>query len=249
MGLKLRIKKLEDVAEGLRAMYKAEGEEFVLDVDGVVAKEKLDEFRNNNIALQRQLDALKDVDPAKYRELIKVQEDIEAGKLIAAGKVDEAVELRTKNMKTELEGRATTAEKALETANGQLAALMIDAAARSAAAKLGVKGTALDDVVLRARAIYRMKDGVPTPIDSKGQTIFGKDGSSPMPIDEWAVKLKSKEAPHLFEGSSGSGAGGGNRSPGGKDPSQMSPQELITAGLSELGGGRTMMPNLPAEQT
>jgi hypothetical protein len=146
-------------------------------------------------------------------------------------------------MKTELEGRATTAEKALSKAHDQLATLMIDAAARSAAAKLGVKGTALDDVVLRARTIYKMKDGVPTPENEKG-VIYGKDGTTPMPIDEWAVELK-KTASHLFEGSSGSGAGGGNRT-GTKDVSKMTPSELIQDGLNELAGHR-LQGDLPRE--
>jgi hypothetical protein len=122
---------------------------------------------------------------------------------------------------------------------------MIDAQARTVAAKLGVKSTALDDVVLRARAIYAMENGVPVPKNEKG-VIFGKDGATPMPIEEWGTELK-KTAPHLFEGSNGSGAGGGGRNAT-TDLSKMKPVDLIQQGLSEMAG-HGLMSNLPKEGT
>lgn len=241
MGLKFMIDKLEDVPENVRGLYRPEGDKFVLDVEGAVQKERLDEFRTNNINLQKQLDALKGVDPVKYRELVNIQRQIEEGELIKAGKVDEVVNLRVSAMKEELEGRATSAEKALQKANDQLAAMMIDSQARTVAAKLGAVPSALDDVVLRARALYTMDGGVPVPKDDKG-VVFGRDGASPMSIEEWAQRLK-KDAPHLFHGSQGSGAAGGNRSPV-KDLSKMTPIDLIREGLSET---TSLVPDLPRE--
>lgn len=232
MAMKMRIAKLEDVAEGVRSLYKADGEGFVLDVEGAVPKERLDEFRNNNIQLQQQLDKLKDVDPVKYRELIEIQRQIDEGKLLKEGKVEEVVQGRVALMRTSLEGERDTFKSRAERAESQLSTLLIDSAVKNEALKLGVAPTALDDVVLRARATYRMVDGVPTPHNEKGEVVYGKDGRSPMPMSDWVEGLK-KNAPHLFQGSQGGGANGGTRT-GHTDLSKASPTSKIAAGLSTV---------------
>lgn len=241
MGLKYQIAKLEDVPENVRSLYRQEGTVFVLDAEDVVPKTRLDEFRTNNIQLQQQLDKLKDVDPVKYAELIKLQQEVEEGQLIKAGKLEEAVNLRVTNMKKDLETQLNGAQTALQQANSQLAVLMIDNAVRQEAVKNGALPTALDDVVLRARTVYSMEKGQPVPKDDKGQIIYGKDGQTPMSMADWLVSLK-KNAPHLFAGSQGSGAGGGRGTPGGTDTSKLTPSQKIALGLSM---GANSLPNLP----
>lgn len=234
MGLKFKIAKLEDVGENVRSLYKANGTDgFVLDAEGVVESSRLDEFRNNNILLNQQLAALKDVDPKKYQELLDLDRKVKEKELIAKGDVDGLVELRTKAMKEELESKVNTTSTALQSANAQLAVLMIDNAIRDQAMKAGIVTTAMDDVLLRARATYVMENGNPVPKGPDGKIIYGKDGVSPMPMSEWITGLK-KTAPHLFAGSSGSGAGGGSR-PGHVDLSKASPLEKINAGLAAGG--------------
>src|SRR5574337_522222 len=105
MGLKYTIAKLEDGEEAVRPLYVQQGDKFVLDVDGVVAKEKLDEFRNNNIELQKQIEKYKDVDPVKYRELMAIQKKITEKELLDKGEVDQLVNLRVAAMRDELEGK------------------------------------------------------------------------------------------------------------------------------------------------
>lgn len=243
MAYKYRIAKLEDVPDNLRAMYKADGDAFVLDVEGVVPKERLDEFRNNNTQLQQQLERLKDVDPVKYRELVDLQRQITEGELLKKGDVEGVVNSRVTAMKAALESERDGFKVRAETSESRLSALLIDAAARTEALKLGVVTTALDDVVLRARMSYQMKDGVPTPLDDKGQVVYGKDGKTPMPMTDWLGGLK-KTAPHLFAISAGGGAGGGNRTANG-DLTKASPVDKIAAGMA-MGG---LMGNLPSEQS
>lgn len=243
MGLKYRIKKLEDAPEAVRGLYKADGEEFVLDAEGVVPKERLDEFRDNNIALQKQLEKLKDVDPVKYRELMNLQREVEEGQLLKAGKIDEVVNSRVTAMKRSLEEERDGFRARAETSEAQLSVLLIDSAVRSEALKLGAVPTALDDVVLRARTVYKMKDGAAVPHNDKGEVVFGRDGKTPMPMTDWVVTLK-KTAPHLFANSQGGGAGGGVRT-GGVDMSKASAVDKINLGL-EQGG---LLGRLPAEQS
>lgn len=235
MPFKYKLATLDGLPEAHKILYKPEGSEFVLDAEGVVPKEKLDEFRNNNITLQQQLDKLKDVDPAKYRELIKISKQVEEGELIKAGKLDEVVALRVGEMKAALETQITEKDTLLQQTTSQLSILLIDNQVKSAALTLGIHPTAVDDIVLRARGVFTVDKGAPVPKDASGNVIYGKDGSTPMSIQDWAQGLK-KTAPHLFIGSVGSGAGGG-RGNGSADISKMTPSQKIAYGLSQGGTG------------
>jgi hypothetical protein len=241
VALKYRIKKLDDVPEAVRTLYKADGEEFVLDAEGIVPKERLDEFRDNNILLQKQLEKLKDIDPVKHRELMELQREVEEGKLLKAGKIEEVVSSRVGAMKRALEEERDGYKTRAESSESQLSVLLIDSAVRNEALKLGVVNTALDDVVLRARTVYKMKDGAAVPHNDKGEVVFGKDGKTPMPMTDWVVALK-KTAPHLFASSQGGGAGGGLRT-GGIDMSKATAVDKINMGL-EAGG---LLSKLPTE--
>src|SRR5574337_84483 len=245
MGLKYTIAKLEDVEEAVRPLYVQQGDKFVLDVDGVVAKEKLDEFRNNNIELQKQIEKYKDVDPVKYRELMAIQKKITEKELLDKGEVDQLVNLRVAAMRDELEGKLNVSNTELTKAQGQLHVLLIDNVVKSAAIKLGVLPEAVEDVVLRAKGVYVVENGVPTPKGADGKMIYGKDGSSPMGVEEWLMNLKNS-ARHLFVGSQGSGAGGGRGGPGKMDVTKMTPTEKIAYGLSQ---GVSSMSRLPADSS
>lgn len=233
MALKYLIEKLEDVAEGLRGEYKRrEDGKYVLDVDGAVDKSKLDEFRNNNIELQKQIDKFKNIDPTKHAELLELQRKLQEKELLEKGDVDKLVALRVENMKTDYEGRLNDLTTKYTTANGQLSTLMIDNVLKTEAIKVGVLPTAVDDVVLRARTVYVIENGVPTPKGQDGKVIYGKDGQNPLAVGDWLKDLK-KTAPHLFAGSQGSGAGGGNNH-GGPDTSKMTAVDKIAAGLTQM---------------
>ena len=240
MGMKFQIAKLEDVPENVRHMYVARDGQYFLDVDGVVPKERVDEFRNNNIELQKQIDRYKGIDPTKHAELLAIQQEMEEGKLIKEGKVAEVVDLRVKTMKATYDGQIAEYGQKLTVANRQLETLLVDNVVKTAAIKNGVVPSAVDDVVLRAKTVYTVVDGVPTPKGADGQVIFGKDGKTPMPVDEWLISLRST-ATHLFQGSTGSGAGGGGNG-GGKDMSKMSPVDKINAGLAARGTGLRDLP-------
>jgi hypothetical protein len=231
MGLKYRITKLEEVPETVRNLYTPEGDAFVLQVEGAVPKDKLDEFRSTNIQLSQQLEKFKNIDPAKYNELVDLQRQLNEGELLKAGKIDEVVNGRVAAMRAELENQRDTFKTRAEKSESQLALLMIDSAARTEAVKLGVEPTALDDVVLRARGVYRMVEGSAVPQDAEGKVIYGKDGTTPMAMTDWITGLK-KSAPHLFAGSRGGGAGGGGRAATGST-ANLSPAQKIALGLSQ----------------
>ncbi len=235
MKLKYKLDNLDGLDEALKGLYSQGSDgKFYLDVDGVVAKERLDEFRQTNVDLMKKIDSVKDVDLEKYKAWEEEHRKKAEGELINAGKVDELIEQRVKAMKDDYEAKIKVYEDRISTDNRRLEVLLIDNEVRAAAVKAGVAPSAVDDVLLRAKTVYSVKDGLPVALDSKGQTIYGKDGQTPLAIPDWVTGLK-ENASHLFVPSSGTGSNGG----GGPRPQSgnMSAAEKVRAGL-EAGNSK-----------
>jgi hypothetical protein len=74
------------------------------------------------------------------------------------------------------------------------------------ATKRGLRPTAIPDITARARTVFRLVDSAPRAYEADGQSVrVGKDGISPMTLDEW-VEQQVADAPHLFESNAGGGA-------------------------------------------
>lgn len=233
MSLKFVVDSVDGLSEDMAALYSKNADgKFYLEVEGAVAKTKLDEFRENNVRLLKDLEKFKNVDPAKYADLLKLQEKANEQKLIDAGEIDKVVEQRVGQMRTTYETEVTRLKDANSVAHRQLESLLIDSAVRDSAMKSGVYPSAVDDVLLRAKTTFQIKDGAPVPKDSAGNVIYSKDGSTPMSISDWTMGLK-KQAPHLFQGSQGGGAGGSGRLSV-ETTNKMSPNQKITAGLEGI---------------
>lgn len=234
MALKHKIEKLEDVAEGLRSLYEAGTGGFFLQVEGMVPKAQLDEFRNNNIVLMRERDELatkfKDVDVVKYREM-----------LAAAGKtpkeIEDAVQARVQKLNEEHTAALADVTGKLTSTTLQLNTVLVDGTLKSEAAKNGVLATALDDIVFRGRTVFKTEDGKLVATNDKGEKMYDTDGTSPLSVTSWLKEVK-KNAPHLFEGMRGAGAGGSGGGGGGgnQDVSKMTPAQKISYGISQQGG-------------
>jgi len=233
MSLKFVVDSVDGLSEDMAALYSKNTDgKFYLEVEGAVAKTKLDEFRENNVRILKELDKFKGVDPTKYADLLKLQEKADEKKLIDAGEIDKVVEQRVGQMRTTYETEVTRLKDANSVAHRQLESLLIDSAVRDSAMKSGVHPSAVDDVLLRAKTTFQIKDGAPVPKDSAGNVIYSKDGSTPMSISDWTTGLK-KQAPHLFQGSQGGGAGGSGRLSV-ETTNKMSPNQKITAGLEGI---------------
>lgn len=233
MKLKFKLDTLDGLDAAIAGLYEqgADGA-YYLSVDGAVDKSKLDEFRNNNVKLLKDLEKFKDVDPAKYQELLALAKKQEEKKLIDAGEIDKVVEQRVGEMKSTYENQLKTLTEQNSVAQRQLESLLIDNAVRDAAVKSGVQPTAVDDVLLRAKATFKIKDGNAVPVDAQGNVVYGKDGTSPMSVVDWTTGLK-KQAPHLFQGSQGGGAQGSGK--GNVDTSKLTSAQKIAQGLDSLG--------------
>lgn len=236
MALKAVIASLEDVAEGYRGLYTQVGDQYVLDLDDKDYKNRLSEFRDNNIeltkqaqaakALEEQLEALRTqaaqyegIDPEAAREAMEKMSAIEEKRLIDAGKLDEVVEqrvgARVERMQADYSGKIKALEEALDktqtnegTLRGRLTNVVIDNALQNAVTGVAsVRKGAMMDILSRGKQVWSLDDsGNPVPMRD-GEVIYGKDGKQPITMEEWGQSLLL-EAPYLFEGNAGGGAGG-----------------------------------------
>ena len=216
--LKPVIASLEEVAEPLRGEYKADGAgRYVLDTNveehpGLLQlKNSLANARSERNTAKENLEKLAGVDPVRYQELVKQDLLVKEGKLIAEGKLDELVALRTTALRDDLTGKLSQSEQRAQKLQADMDRLVIDNAVHSAAPKVGVKKTATEDVIERARRTFTSKDGQAVAMKDS-QVVYGKDGITPLGIEEWVAGLPAV-APHLFEESKGSGAPGNGNPP------------------------------------
>lgn len=228
MKLKFKVKTLDGIPEELHGLYvQLDDGTYMLSVDGVVEKSKLDEFRTNNIDLLKKLDQFKDVDPEKLKEMVETQRKLDEKKLIDAGDIEGLVAKRVTALKQEYDAANSELTSKLDLSMRQLETLLIDNKVRDHASAVGVAPSAIQDVLLRAKSVFKVEDGQPVAIDHEGNKIYSKDGVSPVSVKEWVTDLKTT-APHLFMQSQGSGSG---TTTGPRSTANMSAVEKIAAGL------------------
>jgi len=235
MPLKFKYKSKEEIPAEHLTFYVERDGAFVLDAEGAVEKYRVDEFRNNNVTLKKQLDELlkkfEGIDPDDARKLFEQRQKLEEGQLLKEGDVEKIVLARVKAAIEPIEKRAQAAEQSAVKVSERLADIEINRAAIVAGSKLGLRASAIPDLTLRARTVFRMVDGKAAAFDADGKTpLYGADGLTPLTLDEWAAKLVV-EAPHLFEpnaggGATGSGSGGAGYS--GKNPFKRGPDWNLT---------------------
>jgi len=232
MAVKLVLDTIEGVDQHIAALYeKQEDGKYRLDDEGAVPREKLDEFRNTNIDLLRKLDGFKGVDPAKYQNLLGLEKKLTDKELIEAGKVDEVVSARVATMKSEHDGIVSQLNEQLSTSTRQLESLLIDSAVRVKALEAGVLPTAVDDVMLRAKTIFKIVNGQAVP-HQDGKPMYGKDGVSVLSVDEWVGSL-AKSATHLFGQTQGGGAPGTRTTSRPGNSKTLTSVQKISAGLAK----------------
>lgn len=237
MPLKFKFKTRDEIPAEQASLYVERDGAWVLDAEGVVEKSKLDEFRNNNVALIKERDELKKrfegIDPDEVRRLAEEKQRLE---LQAQGhkpeEIEKIVEGRVKSLKSEWEKQVSGLTNERDALNARLTTIQIDQGVTTVATKRGLRPTAIPDITSRARSVFRLVNGVPTAFEADGKSVrYGKDGITPMTLEEW-IDTQVSEAPHLFESNAGSGAAS-NASGGGANKSVKNPFRKETWNLTE----------------
>lgn len=214
--LKAIISKLDEVAEPFREFYELDPatQKYILSAEvedhpsvrGLKnAHERTKEEKKRS---EEEFKAkFEGIDPDLARKLMDEHQKQQDKKLIDAGEVDklveQKVEQRVKKMQDEFARKEGELTAALNKSNGKLEELLITTGVQAAATKAGVRPTAVDDVLLRAKQTYKIKDGAAIPFDGEA-IVYGKDGKTPLAFDEWVTDLHQR-APHLFNEPVGAG--------------------------------------------
>ena len=225
--LKPVIDSLDQVTEDLRPHYLAEGDQFVLQMDGdprgFVARDthveqvnKVAEFRDFNVKLKadledrdltlKKLDAYKDLDPDAARSALAKVAELQKKGVSKASDVDDAVKSALQSFKTseldplrQLLTDEKTARQAADLKVSQ-ASLKNEVLAQFKAA--GGQDAAIDYVVSRAGDVFRVD----------GDRLVARDGiystdspGEPLSLGEWMTK-QTREIGFAFGSSNGGGA-------------------------------------------
>lgn len=250
---------LDAVPEGLKEFAK-EGEDGQFAVN-VVPNSKLDEFRNKNIELSKQVESLApfvarvkniagenfDEFEGELKNLRDIARRVQDGELKTDDQIENAVQERIKLLRDGYEEnnkalarQLAEKEQQAQTLSQRLERTRIDKEVTAAVIvpESGVRPEALPDVLERAYRIFKVEDNGLIP--KKGEsTIYGADGATPMTVTEWLVKLRD-EAPHYFKSNAGGGAGGGKEEKvGGFTPEQIAkmPAQQRLELANKLKGG------------
>ena len=217
MALKFKFKSRDEIPAELANLYVEREGAFVLDAEGVIEKSKADEMRNHNIDLRKQLEDLNarfdGIDPVEVKKLAEEKRKLE---LLAQGhkpeELDRLVGERIKGLKADWDKQLSTVTTERDSLTSRLTAIQIDQGVLTVATKRGLRPTAIPDITARARVVFKLVNGAPRAFEADGTTLrYGKDGVSPMTLEEW-VDAQVSDAPHLFESNAGGGAasnGGG----------------------------------------
>lgn len=214
----------EEIPEGLVDFYVEKDGKWVPEgIEGDTTADRITEFRNNNVALRQEKEALEaklasipTIDPDRLARLEEIEQRIqgdEEAKLISEGKMDEVLARRTDAMRDEHKTVVTAKDELIGALTGErdtfrteLTTLRLNGELDAALAAKGykLKPGAAPDAYRRTHERFEMNNEGVTQA-KKG--VYGAD-TNPLGMEEHVAKL-AKEAGFLFESSQGGGSEGG----------------------------------------
>ena len=238
MALKATIAKTdyEALPEALRTMYVAQGDKFVLDVEGGIAspaelteaRTKLNEFRENNRTMHGELQELrplkerfKDIDPEEVKRLKKIEDDMKI-KGIKPDQIGEFIKTEIEKATKPLVDKLAAEETARVTAQRVADQARFKELVTEPATKAGVTSKSVRHVLRDAGDLFELNDT--------------KDGLRPKtgvthPSPEAWLESLAKTDDYLFEQSTGGGANGGAA----RGIGRTGARELVNPTSEEMG--------------
>lgn len=253
MAFSLTYEKEDQIPEEFKGTAKQVDGKFVVNV---VSSTKLDEFRDKNISLVKEKEVLEGFKASvkttlgtdNLEEFAKdlpgmkeAHQKVKDKTLVEAKGLNEAIEERTREMKTSFEAQLKEAgtnaqrlQEALTSTSMKYKTMMIQSAINTALldGKSGLRPDAIPVIMDRALKTFRVNEQEQV-IPYQGDTIlYGADGATAMSPVEWLKKL-GEELPFLLKESAGGGGGGGGNRGGSVDTSKMTPAQKMALGRSQ----------------
>lgn len=239
----------------LRPFYVEREGKFVLDVEGFVPstevhtlKTEVAKFRDNNIALMKERDTLKEtvtkfdgIDPEEYKTTkaeydklkgkgVKGADDLEAA-------IAKAVAAATKPISDKLQEESTARQTAQAAADAATFRELFSTDAK----KVGVRPASMRHVLREASEKFSLKDGVIVPKDGVKHPT---DPLKTLTTEEWLQQLVKTDE-YLFEpsvggGANGSAAGGGGGNANARKLINPTPEEM-GRNMDDIASGKAVV--------
>ena len=208
-----------------KTFYKADGDNYRLEVDGAVDKSKLDEFRTSNVQLLKDAEKFKDVDLDAYSKVMEQQRKIRDDELIKKGDVDTLLKEKTNNMRSDFEAKIATLTGDYEGMSGKYSSLItkheIEGAATKAFTEYKISPDAHDAVMAQIKSKFVFDNG--QVVAKNGDVIeAGENGN--LTVSEFV-----KNQPEMFKVQSSGGAGNGGQGTAGSGNTMTSTQRIAAA--------------------
>lgn len=263
MAIQYTYDDVASIPEGFESLYTQNdaGTFTMSEVEGVADKGKIDEFRENNIDLRKQIEdhatnmsnlesKFSGVDLDKWKEfqekesaMAETQRKIDDQELIDKGDVETLVERRVNevlaakdkelgSVRGDYDSKVSNLQDQLMNYESQMSSLVIDRELAALSTDRGVAASAVEDVLTRGRATFKVEDGRPVAYDNDGLKMYGADAITPLSVGEWLDGL-SDNAPHLFNKSTGTGASQPTSTPA-QTNAGGNATDMILAGLKTL---------------
>jgi hypothetical protein len=230
LKFKLNKEAYEALSEAEKSFYKADGDNYQLDVEGAVDKDKLAEFRNTNIELSKKMDMFKDVDLDKWNELQKLEQDNKDKELIDKKDFDGLIEQKTAAVRSDYEAKLQAITEENQELSGKYTSTVskyeIEGAATKAFSAHKINPDFNPAVLAEIRSMFTVDNGQVVAKDGD-KILTGKNGN--LTIDEF---IASKPESYKIQSNAGNGRGG-NGQPLQSNSNQKG-SDLIREGLSEL---------------
>ena len=242
----------EDVPEAHRDLYEERDGKFVFaGVEGLVEKQRLDEFRTSNIKLQKDIQALRaqfeGIDPDEVKtmreqlgELTKKEQQLQEEQLLKDKNHEELRKQWTKEVVTERDKGFRERDARISTLTERLNQLLMTDQLRSIGVKKKLQDWGVEDLVTIGSQVAALDEhGEPVVYETRNgqRSIVLNDNAEPMTLEEWADKqiairpgwLPPSSGGGSHHQSSGSNGAAVPRMPN-KPPSQWTTEEKVAFG-------------------
>ena len=219
---------LKIIKDDLSNDYKAKLDE---EVTGLKAKNE--ELLGKNKEYKTRADLFEGMDHEAAKEALELVEKNEDIKLIKDGKIDELVDQKTSQMRSdheaaigELNSKLVSQTERADKFEGLYNIKTVDDALREVAVKAGVRDTAITDVLLRGRGIFSVAEDGSVEARGADGKLLKTDDEKILTTTNWVESLKTV-SPHYWPESEGAGAGRGRGATG--NPNDIDSQMTAAA--------------------
>lgn len=246
-----------EVPEHFKGEYVQQSDgSYHLKVEGEIpevkqANDRVVEFRNNNIALQKKNQELEEsakkfdgINPDEYRSLKDKVTQFERSGAKDPADIDARLQEAVKNAVEPLQVQLQEMQRQKQEADVALKRKDLEGRFIELARKMNVRKSAVADFIARGQQIFDIHGKA---MDGDRPRFSKKNPALELTMDEWATEL-TQDAPHLFEPSNGGGAGGAG-SPGGGGGGKTIGTDPLEFGnnLEDVAAGKTRV-NHPMNQ-